>query len=138
MTGPSPHLSWRELACKDGTVYPADWRDTRAVVLARAFEHIRSVVGKPLVILSAYRTAEHNRRVGGAKNSQHVEGRALDLKPPKGLTPHELYRVIRGEVGDERCPIRGLSMYPTFVHIDVRPSDRLVIWMGTRVWAEMP
>jgi uncharacterized protein YcbK (DUF882 family) len=134
-SGPSPHLSWHELACKDGTPYPEEWRATRAVVLAEAFEHVRAVVGRPLVVLSAYRTEAHNRRVGGAKHSQHVEGRALDLRPPKELTPFDFYRLIRGEV--ERCRIRGLSPYPTFVHIDVRPSERLVVWMGTRVWAEM-
>jgi uncharacterized protein YcbK (DUF882 family) len=138
VSGPSPHLAWSELACKDAarTPYPQEWRPSRGAALGRVFERIRAEMGVPLLVLSGYRTPEHNRRVGGAKLSQHVEGRAIDLKPPKGITPHNFYLRVRGLVGDSE--IRGLGIYPTFLHVDVRPSDRLVIWAGTRVWAEMP
>lgn len=129
--GPSSHLSWDELACKDGMPYPEQWRTTRAVALARAFEALREEVGRPLVILSAYRTPSHNQRIGGARFSQHVEGRALDLRPPSTWTPKRLANLAR------HIPsIRGLGLYSTFVHIDVRPSDRLVVWNGARSQAD--
>lgn len=35
---------------------------------------LRNALGKPMIINSAYRSPEHNRRVGGAKASQHLEG----------------------------------------------------------------
>jgi uncharacterized protein YcbK (DUF882 family) len=136
MTGPSAHLSWDELRCKDGTVYPLLWRSTRAVELARAFERVRLVVGAPLRVTSGYRTEAHNRRRGGARFSQHVQGRALDLLPPPGMIPLTLFNLIRGVV--KEAGIRGLGLYPTFVHIDVRPSAKLIVWTGTRAWAEMP
>jgi hypothetical protein len=130
MNGPSPHLSWPELACKDAirTPYPADWRSTRAIALAEAFEALRAVVGLPLVILSAYRTSAHNKKVGGAKNSQHVQGRALDIRPPKGWTVHDLAAAAQDIPG-----IHGVGIYPTqgFVHIDVRPplpGGRVAVW----------
>lgn len=127
MNGPSPHLSWPELACKDRirTPYPLDWRGTRAVTLAAAFEALRAAVGLPLVVLSAYRTPAYNAAVGGSPQSQHVEGRALDLAPPKGWTPLHLAAVAR-----DIPEIVGVGFYPTrgFVHIDVRPSDRRVAW----------
>ena len=137
MRGPSQHLSWSELACKDGTPYPLQWRSTRAVTLASAFERVRLEMGdSPLVVLSAYRTPEHNRRIGGAKRSQHIEGRALDLRPPRGMVTLAFFRQVREIVAD--TDIRGLGLYPTFLHIDIRPSERLILWSATRVWAEMP
>lgn len=130
MNGPSPHLSWPELACKDRirTPYPLDYRATRAVELAAAFEALRAAVGLPLVVLSGYRTPVHNRMVGGAPDSQHVQGRALDLLPPKGWHAIQLAAVAR------RIPqIRGLGVYSGFVHIDVRPTERMAVWRGESV-----
>lgn len=133
MNGPSPHLSWQELACKDGTPYPESFRrDGRARVLAEdAFEPLRALVGAPLVILSAYRTPERNRAERGARNSQHMQGRALDLRPPTGWT------VARLRAAAERIPgIRGIGVYPTFLHIDVRETSRRAVWHGSRVAAD--
>lgn len=137
LSGPSPHLSWKELSCKDGTAYPKKWRKDRASLLAQAFEEVRTAVGHPLRVVSAYRTPEWNRKVGGAKRSQHVEGRALDLLPPKDWTLENFYRVVHAVAMGESSPIYGLGKYPTFVHIDVRPSWRLVVWHGSRAWAEV-
>ncbi|MGE0363075.1 MAG: D-Ala-D-Ala carboxypeptidase family metallohydrolase [Vicinamibacterales bacterium] len=131
MNGPSPHLSWAELSCKDGTPYPHEWRQTRAVAVAKAFEALRAAVGLPLVVLSGYRTPRHNTRIGGARNSQHVQGRALDLLPPKGWTVLQLAAVARTIPA-----IRGLGFYRTFLHIDVRESDRLAVWHGPRAEAD--
>lgn len=139
MIGPSAHLSWAELGCKDGTLYPQEWRTTRAVDLATAFEAVREAVGAPIIIGSAYRTPDYNARVGGAKNSQHVQGRALDLYPPKGWTLHSFYTAIRKVALSHTSPIHGLGRYPSFVHIDVRPREDLMVtvWMGKRAWAEL-
>ena len=135
----SPHLSFAELACKDGTPYPAEWFD-RAAILAGVFEQIRAACGdKPITIGSAYRTPEHNARVGGSKRSQHCEGRALDLYPPAGMSPLEFYKRVRRIVLAKGCPVHGLGRYPRFVHIDIREraDGRVTVWSGTRAWAEM-
>lgn len=137
--GPSPHLSWAELGCHDGTPYPDIWRTTRAIALAVEFEAIRQAVGRPIVIGSAYRTPTYNAVIGGAEESQHCHGRALDLYPPKGVTVDVFYRIIRDIARTHESAIRGLGRYPTFVHVDVRPiaMNRLVVWTGTRAWAEI-
>lgn len=128
--GPSLHLCWSELKCHDGTPYPPEWRKDRAVVLADAFEVIRAIWGKPIMVLSGYRTPAYNAACGGATHSQHVEGRALDLKPPDGVTVYDFWNeilriamktAIRG-VG-YACPSQG-----GYVHIDIRPSLTLVQW----------
>ena len=61
--------------------------------------------------------AEHNKSVGGAKNSKHLEGKAADIK------------VIGVPVGEVReyflikYPDRyGIGLYPSWVHIDVREN----------------
>lgn len=127
---PSKYVSWKELACKDGTEYPYKWRLTRLPQLVAAFETIRAAFGnKPIIILSAYRTSKYNRKIGGALRSQHIEGRALDLKPPTGITVNEFFEVIKKFAPDLK--IGGIGRYPTFVHIDTRPG-RLVVWHGTR------
>jgi len=130
--GPSPNLSWKELACKDGTPYPDEYiEDGTAEVLAFTFEMIRALYNKPIQVLSAYRTPKWNRMVGGARFSQHMLGRALDLKPPKGTTVKRFYNDLKEHSGI--FYIGGLGLYPTFVHIDIRPSARLICWKGSGV-----
>lgn len=118
--GPSRYLSWAELACHDGTPYPADWRATRAAALALAFEAIRSELGVPVVVLSAYRTATWNVRIRGATASQHLEGRALDLTPVRGATVADLWAAVV-KVGPG-VGVRGFGRYDHWVHMDLRPG----------------
>lgn len=129
--GPSDHLSWSELSCRDGSAYPLEWRVTRAVPLAEAFERIRALCGFPLVVDSAYRSPEHNRRIGGARNSMHVQGLALDLRPASGGAPalRKLAAVARASY--DAGFITGLGLYPGFVHVDIRQS-RPSRWDGSR------
>lgn len=130
MNGPSEHLSWQELACKDGSSYPDTYiSDGRAARLATLFENIRAIYDKPIEVLSAYRTISHNRSIGGAKNSQHLYGRALDLRPPKGVGVDRFYRNIKMYV--DQFGIKGLGKYKTFVHVDIRPSSKIVYWFGS-------
>jgi len=49
--------------------------------LVDCLERLRTIVGKPLIIVSGYRTPAHNRAVGGARRSYHLQGRAADLHP---------------------------------------------------------
>jgi uncharacterized protein YcbK (DUF882 family) len=41
---------------------------------------LRSALGIPLPLTSAWRSESRNRQVGGAKNSAHLYGRAVDLR----------------------------------------------------------
>ena len=131
--GPSEHLSWAEMACHEGTPYPAEWRNDRAVELARAFERIRELCGFALIVNSGYRTPMYNRSIGGAKNSQHVEGRALDLRPGV-IGGRKALQMIRGaaETARREGLIRGIGVYPNFIHIDTRPTGKAATWIGSR------
>ncbi len=43
------------------------------------FQPLRDAFGCPIYVSSGYRSPELNVAIGGAKRSQHMEGRALDL-----------------------------------------------------------
>jgi hypothetical protein len=143
LTHASEHVTWAELACHDAahTPYPEAWRTDRLPILLACFEAIRARCGgKPIEILSAYRTPEHNAAVGGVKLSQHVEGRALDLRPPEDV-PLPAFWILVKDLA-RTLPLRGLGRYDEpgarFVHIDIRPSAITHIWKGNRTAPEGP
>jgi len=135
--GPSPHLSWDEIACKDGTPYPIVWRKERAVHLGRLFELIRREAGnKPITVLSGFRTFDWNKKIRGAINSQHMFGRALDLRPPEGHSVTSFHRLIYNLPASSG--LRGLGLYKTFVHVDIRESNFLAQWSGSGAKDDSP
>lgn len=137
--GPSAHLSFDEVACRDAnrTPYPVEWYDTRLVELADLFEAFREWCGgEPLVVLSAYRTPKWNRHVGGATRSQHVQGRALDLTR-RHWSIARLHKEARAFTRSLPHLVGGLGLYPTFIHLDTRETDRLIVWNGARPKAEV-
>ena len=145
---PSAHLSWDELACWNRlgrewnghapsaliAAYPAVWREARAIQLVATFEEIRSRLGDhPMVVNSAYRRNDYNRAVGGAAMSQHVLGRALDLRHAT-VKPKAFFDEVRELYAEGFLPfLGGIGRYKTFVHIDVRPrvNNRLAVWTGS-------
>ena len=130
-THASTHLAWAELACHDAirTPYPLDLRETVGRQLGREFERIRALVGKPIRVTSAYRTAAHNKAVGGKPRSQHLRGRALDLECPHGLSFQTFAFAVEQSARDPQSAIRYICEYPThgFIHIDIREADALKV-----------
>ncbi len=45
---------------------------------AEELQKVRTLIGKPIIITSAYRTKEWNTLIGGAKYSQHLTANAVD------------------------------------------------------------
>lgn len=61
--------------------------------LAEKLEEVRKVIGKPIMINSAFRSIEVNAAVGGVKSSQHCLGCAADIRVPN-MTPDEVVKAI--------------------------------------------
>ena len=62
--------------------------------LANFLEQVRALLGKPILIDSAFRSPEINRAVGSTSVSQHLRGCAADFRVP-GMTPDEVVRAIK-------------------------------------------
>ena len=106
-----PSFSPREIACK-GT--------GKVLINADALDKLqalRASLGKPLILTSAYRSPEHNRAVGGAKNSQHMKGIAFDVRMDN-QDPDAFEQAARA------AGFTGVGYYVKsgFMHIDTGPS----------------
>lgn len=63
------------------------------VRLARMLEEVRRVLGRPIMVNSAYRSPKVNTAIGSRSTSQHVLGCAADIRVP-GLTPNDIVKAI--------------------------------------------
>jgi zinc D-Ala-D-Ala carboxypeptidase len=106
-----PNFSPREIACKGtGTLLLEE-------TAMDALQRLRDRLGRPLIIVSAYRSQKHNKNVGGAKNSFHMQGHAFDVRMDNH-NPWEFELAAKAE------GFRGFGYYAKsgFMHIDMRPN----------------
>jgi uncharacterized protein YcbK (DUF882 family) len=89
------------------------------IELAKNLQVLRDAVGKSITITSGYRSPEHNAKIKGAKNSQHITGMAADIKVT-GITPKEVALVIEGLIESGKMKEGGVGIYPSWVHYDTR------------------
>ena len=89
-------------------------------IAERVFQPLRDAFGCPIYVSSGYRCPELNRAIGGAKRSQHMEGRALDLDADVygGCTNSEIFRWILNNVTfDQLVWEFGDDDNPDWVHV---------------------
>lgn len=77
---------------------------------------LRDKIGKPFYINSGYRSPEHNRAVGGATHSKHMEGIAFDIS----LSNQDRQILYQEAMAHG---FNGIGQYPSFMHIDTRPNQ---------------
>ena len=129
-----------EFHCHSGEVYPSLWIDERLWPLCNVLERLRAQLGdRAISIVSGFRSPAHNEAVGGATNSQHMQGRAADITVD-GILPREVHAALLGLFRAGLIEIGGLGLYPGWVHVDIRPrppSGHLAEWFGTQVGDEV-
>ena len=87
-------LTASEIAARKGLEnYPTGVELDNLARLAEKLEEVRKVLGKPIMINSAFRSIEVNAAVGGVKSSQHCLGCAADIRVPN-MTPDEVVKAI--------------------------------------------
>lgn len=106
-----PDFSPEELACR-GT--------GKLLIVPDAMDKLqalRTKLGRPMIINSGYRSPEHNRNVGGAKGSKHMQGIAFDVR----MDNHDPATYIAAALS---VGFNGVGTYPrqNFVHVDARPG----------------
>lgn len=123
------HFNLSELRCKDGTAVPEHLVENAREICERA-QVLRDELGKPLRVISGFRTPSHNARVGARPTSLHVTARALDLACT-GMSADQLAAAWRRLVLLERAPDGGLGVYPRkwggWIHVDTGRPRR---WRG--------
>lgn len=111
----SAHFKLSEFKCKDGTAVPAKYY-ANCQKLMNLLEEIRAACGnRAITITSGYRTESYNKKVDGAKQSQHLYAAAADIKV-SGKSASEVYKLCDRLVGSRG----GVGKYSTFTHVDVR------------------
>ena len=101
---------------------PTTAQQASIIFLFGELQKIRAALGKPLAISSGIRTDAYtqylrNRGIPAATRSAHNEGKAVDLKPPAGMTTAQLWDYCA-----KRWPGRmeNLHATPGWVHLDTR------------------
>tara|TARA_R110000851_G_scaffold12650_6_gene43701 strand:+ start:3586 stop:3972 length:387 start_codon:yes stop_codon:yes gene_type:complete len=113
------NFSLSEFECKCGCKMP-DFVKKNIIDLASNLQVLRGVVGR-LDLTNAYRCKEHNADVGGSVNSQHLLGKAADVKSDT-VSPADMAIVIEDLMKNETFEIGGIGLYNTFTHVDIRGS----------------
>lgn len=111
----SAHFRRREFACRCGCGFGLGDGDVDPG-LVRALEDLRFLAGRPVKVNSACRCSAHNARQGGKAASQHLKGKAADVKI-NGLSPKEVARLAERVAGFRDG---GIGVYAWGVHLDVR------------------
>ena len=89
--------------------------------LARCLDEVQWLLGHPLQINSGYRCAALNEAVGGAPNSQHCRGEAVDFHCPQFGSPAAIARAIaRSTIDFDQCILE----YGRWVHLSISAQPR--------------
>jgi uncharacterized protein YcbK (DUF882 family) len=125
----SKNFKKSEFKCRDGTEVPDEYMDNLKE-LVENLQIIRDYIKKPMHIISGYRTPKYNRRIGGARKSQHMKAKAADIVV-RGMKPVELRKIIVTLIKEGKIKKGGVGLYRSFVHYDVR--GRNTRWKGKGV-----
>ena len=84
---------------------------------------LRDFLGQPIKVNSGYRCPRLNATIGGAKTSQHLEGRAADLDYPDNW---ELLAAVKASKVDfDQCIIEMVKDgQPSWIHISYSSQRR--------------
>jgi uncharacterized protein YcbK (DUF882 family) len=122
----TPNFSKSEFECRDGSEMP-DSVFENVKKLALNLQAIRLEIGKSIRVNSGYRSPSYNKEIGGVPFSQHLLGKAADLKA-SGMTAKELHKVILRLIKEGKISEGGVGLYRTFVHYDIRGTKAR--WKG--------
>lgn len=95
--------------------------DNFIALAENVFEKVREHFGVPIYISSGYRSAELNFVIGGAVNSQHSTGEAIDIDmdgSDSNVTNADIYNYIKDNLQyDQLIWEGGTDKNPAWVHV---------------------
>lgn len=141
----SEHFTLAELTASEIAVRknidntPSSFEMANLQRLAEKLEEVRKVIGKPIMINSAFRSIQTNEAVGGVKSSQHCLGCAADIRVP-GMTPDEVVKAIIASNIQYDQLIREFDSWthisiPNMASMTPRNQTLIIDKTGTRTYA---
>lgn len=106
---------------------------------AGLLEQVRKVLGKPIIVNSAFRSKAVNDAVGSKDSSQHRVGCAADIRVP-GMTPDQVVKaIIASNIGYDQI----IREFDSWTHISVpntmstppRKQALIIDRAGTRAYS---
>ena len=128
------NFSTHEFTCRDGSEVPPELM-VHLALLCENLQVLRNYLDCPIRVISGYRSPTYNRKIGGAKKSQHMLAKAADIKI-EGIPPHEIKAAIEMLIKEGKMHKGGVGIYTTFVHYDVRGWNAR--WKGKGVKDDRP
>jgi uncharacterized protein YcbK (DUF882 family) len=140
----SPNFSLQELTQSETAVRlgldntPSKEVEANLVRLARTLEEVRRILGRPIMVNSAYRSPEVNKAIGSKPTSQHCIGCAADIRVP-GLTPDSVVKeLLKTNLEFDQL----IREFDSWVHISIpnkfadKPKKQVLIIdkAGTRLY----
>lgn len=108
------YFTREEFRCKCGGKYCSGFPAEPQEGMVRALDTVRAHFGKAIIPNSGVRCPTHNANVGGASNSRHLSGKAVDFAVP-GKTASQVLEYLATLPGLGYC----YDIDGTSVHMDI-------------------
>lgn len=118
MTMITKNFSASEVAC------PCCHKANMQAEFMKLLQEVRDIVGVPLPPTSGYRCAAHNKLVGGAPASMHLQGRAIDIATSGDKRLR--FNIIKAAL---KVGMTGVEVSPYHVHLDNRDTTPVFLIM---------
>ena len=122
-----PNFTRDEFACPCGCGF-----DDIDPLIVSTLQRLRDEVQRPVIVNSGCRCRSHNAAVKGSKSSQHLRGKAADIKID-GMTSQQIIDIIRRLYLDGEIYVGYVyAINGRSVHVDVRAPQSQVVRRWTR------
>ena len=117
-----PNFTRDEFICPCGCGF-----DDIDPLLVSALQRLRDEVQRPVIVNSGCRCKSHNATVKGSKSSQHLRGKAADIRID-GMTSQQIIDILRRLYLDGEIYVGYVyAINGRSVHVDVRAPQSQVV-----------
>ena len=117
-----PNFTRDEFACGCGCGF-----DEIDPLIVTTLQRLRDEVQRPVIVNSGCRCKSHNAAVKGAPQSQHMQGKAADIRID-GMTSRQIFDVIRRLYLDGEIYVGYVyAINGNSIHVDVRAPQSQVV-----------
>tara|TARA_R110000824_G_scaffold68953_2_gene177765 strand:+ start:8149 stop:8544 length:396 start_codon:yes stop_codon:yes gene_type:complete len=107
-------LNYFDISEFDEPGLPGSGKEKMDINLLMILDNMRHRSGIPYKITSGYRSSEYNKKIGGVKNSAHIQGKAADISATDSRTK---YSIIEAAL---HFGIQRIGVASNFIHIDIQ------------------